>query len=417
MVAAKLQPAANLRSMPPATAHLNTRQARRLALARAGLLKPEWTSLPRRASGRGARARRAAHAVIGRFGYLQLDTIAVAGARSHSLVLLSRLSPFDTSLGEELLRPGEPLFEYWGHEASWLPLDLYPTFEFRRRDYAAHPWWGDVLGENPRLAEQLLRRIGDGGPLRTAELEGVNPRVDSWYPKVAKRVALAFWSRGDLAIRERRCFHRVFDLAERVIPAHLMDRPQSAPAALRTLLMRALDGWGWAQTGTLAATWRLRNRRREIATALAELESGGAIVPCSIEAANGRHYAGWVRPQDLELAARLERCRPRPDSGLLLSPFDPLLWDRARTLRLFGFEHIMEIFKPRSARKYGYYCMPVLAGDRLVARIDLKADRKAGRIAVRACHFEADAPTPADRRAVELALDRHTLGVRLELDP
>ncbi|MGB6369194.1 MAG: crosslink repair DNA glycosylase YcaQ family protein, partial [Thermoanaerobaculia bacterium] len=121
--------------MSPLTARLTLTvvEARRLALARAGLLKPEWTGMPRRASGRGQRARSASHAIIQRFGYLQLDTVAVAGARSHTLVLLSRRGGLDPRLPEELLRPGEPLFEYWGHEVSWLPLDLYPVFSFRRR--------------------------------------------------------------------------------------------------------------------------------------------------------------------------------------------------------------------------------------------------------------------------------------------
>lgn len=405
--------------MPRPCAHLTNRQARRLALARAGLLRPEWTGLPKRAAGRGARARRGAYAVIGRLGYLQLDTISVAGARSHALVLLSRLAGFEASLAEELLRPGEPLFEYWGHEASWLPMELYPSFEFRRRDYAAHPWWGDVLGEHPRAAEDLLRRIRDQGPVRSADLEGRSPGVDSWYPKIAKRVALAFWSRGDLAIRERRGFHRVFDLAERVIPEALRNQPQPFPDALRTLLLRALEGFGWAQTGALAATWRLRNLRPEIATALAELEGAGRIVACSIEAADGRRYTGWTRPEDLELAERLDRARPRVDRGVLLAPFDPLLWDRTRTRRLFGFEHVMEIFKPKPERIYGYYCMPVLAGESLIARVDLKADRSTGRIELLSCLMETEQASPASRqaanRAVERAIERHCRGVELEL--
>src|SRR5688500_9257320 len=124
---------------------LSLRAARRLALARAGLLSPETTGLPRRARGHGPSAFAAAHAVIGRFGYLQLDTVSVAGARSHTIVLLSRLEGLAASVGEELLTPGAPVFEYWGHEASWIPLALYPAFEFRRREFRRHPWWGDLL--------------------------------------------------------------------------------------------------------------------------------------------------------------------------------------------------------------------------------------------------------------------------------
>ena len=395
--------------------HLDHRRLRRLALARAGLLVPERTGLPRRAAGRGRRARRAAGEIIRRFGYLQLDTIAVAGARSHALVLAARLEGFQASFAEELLRPGEPLFEYWGHEASWLPLELYTTFSFRRRDYAEHPWWGDVLGEHPRAADELLRRIREHGPVRTADLEGESPGIDSWYPKVAKRVAVAFWSRGDLAIRERRGFHRVFDLAERVIPQRLLRREEPLDESLRTLLLQALRGFGWAQTGTLAATWRLRNLRGEIAQALAALERCGEIVACTAEAADGRVFPGWTRPCDLALADRLVSARPRRDRGVLLSPFDPLLWERTRTSRVLGFEHVMEIFKPAADRAYGYYCMPVLAGDRLVARVDLKADRQQGRLDLLACHYESEKPGAADRSAVDSAIARHCRAVELTI--
>ncbi len=118
---------------------LTIREARRLALAKAGLLKPDWTGFPQRAKGCGKRARDAAAVVIRRFGYLQLDTVSIAGARSHTIVLLSRLEGFDPTLGEELLQPGAPHFEYWGHEASWIPLELYPAFEFRRREFRHEP--------------------------------------------------------------------------------------------------------------------------------------------------------------------------------------------------------------------------------------------------------------------------------------
>ena len=154
-------------------------EARRLALARAGLLKPEWTSLPAKAKGAGRRARKTCHAVISRFGYLQLDTVSIAGARSHALVLHSRLDGWDPALAEELLRPGEPLFEYWGHEASWLPIELYPVFAFRRRAFRHHPWWGDIVGQHPKVTRDLRRRIRDEGPLRSADLEGEGSR--GWW--------------------------------------------------------------------------------------------------------------------------------------------------------------------------------------------------------------------------------------------
>lgn len=396
---------------------LNSTEARRLALARAGLLDPRWTGLPNRGAGRGLRARKAAHAIVRRFGYLQLDTVSIAGARSHTLVLLSRLEGFDHRLGEELLQPGEPLFEYWGHEACWQPLELYPTFGFRRRDFAVHPWWGDQIGQNPELADDILRRIERDGPIRTLDLEGKGSG-GWWGHGPAKKVITSLWSRGDLAIRERRNFQRTFDLAERVIPTELLDQHVPLEDALRTLLLLALDGHGWATTGTLASTWRLRNLRPEIHKALAELVDAGTILPCQLITDDKRTIDGWIRPEHLDTARRLRRLRPRRDRGVLLSPFDPVLWDRARVEILFDFEQILEIFKPAPQRKYGYYCLPVLAGDRLVARYDLKADRKAGRLDVLSFHPEAMPSAQAEHEALEAsqhALERYARSVDLDL--
>ncbi len=351
--------------------------------------------------------------MIRRFGYLQLDTVSIAGARSHAIVLLSRLEGLDPGLPEKLLRPGEPIFEYWGHEASWLPLDLYPVFSFRRRDFRAHPWWGDVVAEHPRVAENLLRRIHDQGPLRSVDFEGRGSR-GWWDLKVAKKVAGQLWSSGVLAIRERKNFQRSYDLAERVIPAAMLRQTVALPDALKTLLPRALAGHGWAQTGTLAATWRLRNMRQEITIALEELREAGRIVPCELVTGKARCPQGWIRPADLELAARLRRVRPRGDRGVLLSPFDPVLWDRPRVKTLFGFDQILEIFKPAGQRIYGYYCLPVLAADRLIARLDLKADRKAGTLRVLSLHFEDDEPSPETRKAASYALERYAGAVGLK---
>lgn len=367
------------------TIHIS--EARRLALARAGLLKPEWTGLPKRGTGRGRRARNAAHRVIRRFGYLQLDTVSIAGARSHAIVLLSRLEGFDPALAEELLRPGEPLFEYWGHEASWIPIDLYPVFAFRREAFRHHPWWGNVIDQHPRVAKNLRRRVREEGPLRSLDMEGRGSR-GWWDLKIAKRVAAALWSSGEFAIRERLNFQRVFDLSERVIPETFRENGVPASKAIEQLLLLALRGHGWAATGTLAQTWRLSNRQKDIAAALNRLVKRGEVVPCALVCKDGKKNPGWVRPKDLELAERLKRIRPRPDRGVLLSPFDPVLWDRKRVQQLFDFNQVLEIFKPATKRIYGYYCLPVLAGDRLVARFDLKADRKAGKLQVLSLRLE-----------------------------
>ncbi len=397
---------------------INLRSARRLALARAGLLKPAWTGMPKRAAGNGLRARKAAWQIIQRFGYLQLDTVSIAGARSHTIVLLSRLDGFNPQVAEELLQPGEPIFEYWGHEASWLPIELYPVMDFRRREFVEHPWWGDLIGEHPDVADRLRRRIRNEGPLRSVDMEG---RGSSgwWDLKTTKRVATAMWSSGELAIRERRNFQRTYDLAENVIPDHYRERAIPEPDAIEQLLLYALNGHGWATTGTLAQTWRLRNRQKQITVALHRLLEKDAISHCSLIRNDGKKTAGWIRPEDLELADCLSRVRPRRDQGVLLSPFDPVLWDRNRAKLLFDFDQILEIFKPAHKRIYGYYCLPILAGEHLIGRFDLKADRKAGILNVLSWHFEGPnttkPATSADVKAARIGLDRYANALQLKV--
>ena len=367
-------------------------------------MKPEWTGFP---SSPGKRPRAACYSVIRRFGYLQLDTVPVAGARSHSLVLLSRLHGLDPALPETLLRPRAPLFEYWGHEASWLPMELYPVFEFRRREMRKQsPWWGRVLQENRRKAAAINARIRDEGALRSADFEDKSGRSD-WGFSLTRRILRCLWWAGDLAVRERKNFQPYYDLTERVIPDRARRDTVPERDALKTLLLKALAGHGWAQMGTLADTWRLTKRRKLLQACLEELREDGTVVACSLE---GR--SGWIHSEDLELASRLEKVRPRRDRGVLLSPFDPLLWDRKRVQILFDFEQMLEIFKPAHQRKYGYYCMPVLSGDELVGRCDLKADKAAGLLHVLSIHHERE----GRRDAVQKSLTRYADALELKLD-
>jgi uncharacterized protein YcaQ len=274
------------------------------------------------------------------------------------------------------------------------------------------------VAENPKIAAGLRRRIREEGPLRSVEMEKRESRSGGWWDLgTVKRVAIALWSSGELAIRERRGFQRTYDLAERVIPEAVRRRPLSAAEGIEALLLSALDGHGWATTGTLAATWRLKNRKAELAAALARLQEKRAVVACALAGEDGPPVRGWIRPADLALAAQLEGARPRADRGVLLSPFDPLLWDRARVARLFGFDAVLEIFKPAAQRVYGYYCLPVLAGERLVGRMDLKAERRNGALRVVSAHFEqADRATRArDRHAARRAVDRYAEALELKV--
>ncbi|HEY7818347.1 MAG TPA: crosslink repair DNA glycosylase YcaQ family protein, partial [Vicinamibacteria bacterium] len=342
--------------------------------------------------------------------------VSVAGARSHGIVLHSRLPSLARDVPETLLRPGSPVFEYWGHEASWIPIELYPAFGFRRRDFQTHPWWGDVIGENRRLAKSILDRIRNEGPLRSADLEG---RASSgwWDLSVAKKVVSALWSAGTLAVSERRNFQRTYELAERVIPEKWRAKEMAIEESLKRLLLQALQGHGWATSSTLVATWRFRYRRREIQNALQELEEEGLLQKCAVQAAGRTRVSGWIRPPDLELAARLSRLRLKAtdvEKGVLLSPFDPLLWDRARVKLLFGFHQVLEVFTPASRRKYGYYCLPVLAGESLVSRCDVKAERTSGLLRALAIHHEPGVPS-AGKKATRHALERYASSIGLRL--
>lgn len=395
--------------MPP---RISIRQARRLALVAAGLYKPRWNHLPSRAKGSGSRARLAAATIVRHFGYLQLDTVSIAGLRSHSLVLLSRLRGLDPRVPEELLRPGCPFFEYWGHEASWLPVELYPFFEFRRQRFRTHPWWGDLLRSNRALARRIVERIESEGPLRSLDLEGERSE-GMWNLKLSRKVADALWSCGDLAVRERRNFQIYYDLPSRVIPEEYVARPKPLNESLKALLLLALQGHGWAPTGTLTATWRLRNMRSDVAQALAELREQGCILECSLTTPR-RTILGWIRPRDLDRCEDLGRTRPPEDRAVLLSPFDPLLWDRARVLQLFDFHQVLEIFKPAAERVYGYYCLPILVGERLVARCDLKAHRRQKDLEIRSLHFEMHA-TARDRELVDRALRDYAESLNMAL--
>ena len=271
-----------------------------------------------------------------------------------------------------------------------------------------------MIAEHPKVAEDLQQRIRDEGPLRSVDMDG-RGSTGWWDLKIARKVAAALWSSGELAIRERNGFQRTFDLAERVIPEKWRHAPVGEDEALETLLLQALNGHGWATTGTLVQTWRLSSHRAGVNAALSRLADRAVILPCSVAGENGSVSRGWIRPSDLELAGRVNDLRPRRNRGVLLSPFDPLLWDRQRVQQLFGFHQVLEIYKPAPQRIYGYYCLPGLAGDRLIARLDLKADRKAGRLNVLSAVYEDQgaAKVATDRVAVERSLNRFAESLEL----
>jgi uncharacterized protein YcaQ len=383
---------------------ISPREARRLALHCSGLLAgQDW---PRAVNGRNQAA--AAAAAVARLGYLQLDTIPICGARSHGLVLASRLPGYRAAEAEKLLGTSDSLFEYWGHEVSWLPLSLYGAVEFRRQEFRQRSWWRDIVRSHPEWVTEVLRRIEAEGPLGSRDFAS-DASDGSWYGRPPRKVLAALWSTGELAVRDRIGFERVFDLAERVIPG-TAPAPLPEVEGVALLLETAAALHGWATPNTLCETFRLRRGRHAVAAAVARLGEEGRLVACDLVPTRGRRTPGFVRPADLERVAALAGARgPR---GVLLSPFDPLVWDRKRAEALFGFDAIMEFFKPASKRRYGYYCLPVLAGDDLVSRVDLRADRKAGTFELLARHDVA-AHAGRAQRAVPIALARHAQAVGL----
>ena len=243
--------------MTPHPESISIAQARRLALAGAGLLAPRHLGLPERAGVRSALARERCHRIVEHFGYLQIDTVAVSGARTHCIVLASRLPGLDAALAETLLAPGAPLFEYWGHEACWLPLSLYPCFAWRRKQYRVHPWCGDVLREHRRLARSIVKRIECEGALRSLDLKGRSGAGWSDLKLSRRGGPVAVARRADWRSASDAAFNAASTSSSGSSPPMSGPRRVSTASAFDTLLLRALAGHGWASTGTVAATWRL----------------------------------------------------------------------------------------------------------------------------------------------------------------
>ena len=362
--------------------------ARRIALAAQGF----GMARPARALDWGDVRR-----VLDRIGLLQIDSVNVL-ARAHYLPLFSRLGPYPRTLLEDAAwgRPRR-LFEYWAHEASLLPLELQPLLRWRmaRAERGEGTWGGLKPYAGPRRAEAeaILAQIADRGPLAVSELEGPRGAGGWWGWSDTKRATeWLFWA-GKVTTKTRRgSFERVYDLPERVLPAGVLNAPTPTEAdAHRALLAIAGRALGIATTGDLRDYFRLGPD--DAKPRIAELVEMGELLPVQVE--------GWSQPAYLHPGAR----RPRRISArALLAPFDPLIWERSRTERLFGLRYRIEIYTPADKRTHGYYVLPFLLGDRLVARVDLKADRKREVLMVQSAHLEDGAPADtAEHLAAELA--------------
>jgi uncharacterized protein YcaQ len=320
--------------------------------------------------------RRALRRVLARVGLFQIDSVNVL-IRSHYLPLFSRLGPYPTALLERAAyQAPRELFEYWGHEASVLPVVTQPLFRWRM-ERAAHEAWGGmrrIQRERPGYVEAILEEVRARGPVGAGELEGERPRrAGPWWDWHDAKRALEwlFWS-GRVTAAGRRGFERLYDLPERVPPAAVLAAPAPPEAdAQRELLRIASRALGVATDRDLRDYFRLGVA--EARARVAELAEAGELLPVRVE--------GWRQAAYLHPAARIPR---RLEATALLSPFDSLVWDRARCERLFGMQVRLEIYVPAARRVHGYYVLPFLLGDTLVARLDLKADRREGALRAQA---------------------------------
>ena len=361
---------------------LSQRTARRIALAAQGFAEPRPT---------GAVDRRHLRRVIGCTGLLQVDSVNVF-ERAHHLPLFSRLGPHDRELLPRAAYRHHDLFEYWGHEASLLPVSTHPLLRWRMEQAAAlELGWGSVTQvarERPDVVAAVLQRIIDDGPATAgelhAELDGSARPVGPWWDWSLAKAALEhlFWS-GRVTIATRRGFTRVYDLPERVLPAAVLDLPTPSRAdAQRELVRLAARSHGVATEADLRDYYRLTPG--ETHCAVVDLVESGDLTPVAVE--------GWRGPAYLSAGVRVPR---RVRASALLSPFDPLVWSRDRTARLFDFDYRIEIYVPAPKRVHGYYVLPFLHEEALRARVDLKSDRQAGVLRVQTSWIEPGSD-PAD---------------------
>ena len=380
---------------------LSLDQARRVALAAQGLAGPA------RATPAGPAALRA---TLGRLGAIQIDSINVV-ARSHELVLAARVGPHDRTAFDRVVYRRRAGFEYWGHAASFLPIDQFRLClpRMRRLTQATRGWWVDIRRRHQHLYGPVLDRIRAEGPLAASAFRDPDgPRRGSWWDWApAKHVLEDLFDQGTLLVHDRVNFERRYDLAERVLPPGVdTSEPTAAEAALELTLLAARH-LGVGTAADLADYYRLRPQ--EAKAALAEAVAAGLLEEVAV--------AGWNRPAYLPPGTRVPRRPSHPP--VLLSPFDSLIWSRQRTERLFGFAYRLEVYVPAGRRVHGYYVMPVLAGGRLVARLDPKHDRQASRLVLRRFHLEegiapdfavAATATAAARLAAHLGVNQITAG-------
>jgi uncharacterized protein len=351
--------------------------ARRIALAAQGFADPRPS---------GPLTVRQLRRMTERLAVIQIDSVNVL-SRSHYLPAFSRLGAYPRAALDDLTARRHAVFEYWAHEASFLPVRLQPYLRWRMAAAEQHAWGNMVRlqRERPDYVAEVLDRVRSAGPLKAGDL--AEPRPDrpgamwNWHDgKIA--LEWLFFTGEVTATHRTTAFEKVYDVTERVLPPEVLRAPTPEPAeAVRELVRTAARALGIATERDLRDYFRLAPAAAR--QAVAELADAGELRPVEV--------AGWGAPAWLDPEAR----RPRwIRARALLSPFDSLVWERPRVERIFGFRYRLEIYTPAAKRVHGYYVLPFLLGDQLVARVDLKADRQAGVLRVQAAHGEEGIERP-----------------------
>jgi uncharacterized protein YcaQ len=378
---------------------LSRAQARRISLAAQGFLDPRHTTPTMRTFNR----------TLERTGVLQVDSVNVL-QRAHFMPLFSRMGPYDTAmLNRATEKKPRRLVEYWAHVQALMPVDLWPLMQHRMESYRAQrgKWWKAVDDD---LTARVLAEVSARGPSTARDLDDGAPRARKhwgWNWSEAKKALDFLYMVGELAVAGRNSqFEVLYDVPERVLPAHVLAMPTPTPdEAMKELVRRAARSCGVATALCLADYYRLRQQPGAgvpaVQTAVEELVEEGELIPVHIE--------GWRRPAYLHREARRPR---RVEARAFLSPFDPVVWLRERTEHIFDFHYRIEIYTPVDKRQYGYYVLPFLLRDEIVARVDLKADRKEGRLIVKSAWAEDGAP---EDTAEELSEELRQLAGWLEL--
>ncbi len=355
--------------------HLTPAAARTLHLAAQGLLAP-----PRRKATKAD-----VLDAIRRMAQLQIDTIHVV-ARSPYFVLFSRIGAYAPVWLDELLAEGR-LFEYWSHEACFVPVEDYGLLRHRMLDPAGMGWkyaaeWHE---KHRREIGELLERIRADGPVRSADFARTDGKANGWWDwKPEKRHLEVLFTTGELMVASRHNFQRVYDLAERVLPGWDDARLPTREAAEQTLLSRTCRALGIVRADWVADYYRLP--RRPYTDALHALADAGELVPVRVE---GWKHDAFVHREFAPLIGEAASGALASTVTTLLSPFDPVVWDRRRATTLFDFDYAIECYTPAHKRKYGYFVLPILSRGKLVGRADTKAHRTQGVFELKSLHLEA----------------------------